>query len=123
MDRAQEEAIQRITAHYVDALRSGHTPKLSDYLTRYPHYANEISDFVAYFHAVENNLPAETVLLTERSPEFRIAMNVALSRIEQEQVRVNAARKKRRLGLPQQMVAEEPVAYQLNEQPPDLDEM
>lgn len=121
MDRAQEEAIQRITAHYVDALRSGRTPKLSDYLTRYPRYAAEISDFVAYFHAVEKDLPAETGPIPELPPEFCIAMKSALTHIAQEQAHVSVIGKSS-LVLPQQMVAEEQAAYQLSEQSPDLDE-
>lgn len=122
MDSTQEEAIQRITAHYVDALRSGRTPKLSDYLMRYPHYANEISDFVAYFHAVEKDLPTETEPIPKLPSEFRIAIDSTLTQIAQEQTHVNGAGKKSRLVLPHQLVAEKHVAYQLSEQPPAPDE-
>jgi len=121
MDRAQEEAIQRITAQYVDTLRSGHTPKLSDYLTRYPHYAAEITDFVAYFHAVEKDIPPETDPIPELPAGFRIAIESALTQIAQEQTRASVIGKSG-LVLPQQMVAEEQAVYQLSEQSPDPEE-
>jgi hypothetical protein len=57
MDREQEEAVLRITALYVAELEAGLHPRLSDYLARYPQYAGAIADFVAYYHAVEADLP------------------------------------------------------------------
>jgi hypothetical protein len=57
MDREQEEAVLRITASYVAELEAGLHPRLSDYLARYPQYAEAIADFVAYYHAVEAELP------------------------------------------------------------------
>src|SRR2546421_13017191 len=60
MDREQEEAILRITAQYVDEVRAGQRPKVSDYLARYPQYAAEIADFVAYYHTVEPPPPPAT---------------------------------------------------------------
>ncbi len=53
MSRKQEEAILRITARYVSEAQEGLHPSLSDYLARYPRYANAIADFVAYYHAIE----------------------------------------------------------------------
>ena len=67
MDREQEEAVQRITAHYVAELRAGRHPRLSDYLSRYPHYADAITDFVTYYHATEKNIPESMPPLSETS--------------------------------------------------------
>src|SRR5712691_5386363 len=77
MDRAQKEAVQRITARYVEEVRAGYRPNISDYLARYPHYANEIIDFVSYFHAVEVDVPTETLPVPALTGQFRIAMESA----------------------------------------------
>jgi len=57
MDRQQEEDVLYITAQYVAEVQAGQQPRLSDYLVRYPHYADAITDFVTYYHAVEEDLP------------------------------------------------------------------
>ena len=44
MDREEEEIIQRLTARYVSEFRAGQHPRLSEYLSRYPQYANMIAD-------------------------------------------------------------------------------
>jgi hypothetical protein len=49
--------VLRITASYVAEVEAGLHPRLSDYLARYPQYADAIADFVAYYHAVEADLP------------------------------------------------------------------
>src|SRR5712692_3622446 len=59
MDRVQEEAVLRITARYVTEVQAGRQPRLSDYLLRYPQYADAITEFVTYYHAVEVDLPEE----------------------------------------------------------------
>jgi len=61
MDRAQEEEVLRITARYVAELQAGRQPRLGDYLARYPQYAEAISEFVAYYYAVEADLPGEAL--------------------------------------------------------------
>ena len=118
MDRVQEEDLQRITAHYVAALQAGHNPKLSDYLVSYPHYTNEIADFVAYYHTFEKDIQLETEETTALAPEFHIAIGSMLDSIEQEPRKAKLSRK-RQLTEYRQRVAEEQAAYQLNEQPPD----
>ena len=60
MDRAQEEEVLRITAQYVAELQAGYQPRLGDYLASYPQYAGAISEFVAYYHAIEADLPGVT---------------------------------------------------------------
>ena len=77
MDRELEEAILRITAQYVEEVRAGHQPKLSDYLARYPQFADEIADFVAYYHAVEVDVPGETGETSPLAEDFRIAIDSA----------------------------------------------
>ncbi len=51
--RERDEVVLRITARYVAQVQQGQQPRLSDYLARYPHYADAIADFVAYYHAIE----------------------------------------------------------------------
>ena len=83
MDREQEEAILRITAQYVDEVCAGQEPKVSDYLARYPQFAGEIADFVAYYHTVEAGLPGETAIASPLAGDLRIAMNSARKRVLQ----------------------------------------
>lgn len=85
MDREQEEVVQRITARYVEEARSGHQPDIGDYLARYPQFADEIANYIAYYHAFEEDLPGETrsvPVLTKQSQE---AINTAWGRIVQSQ--------------------------------------
>ena len=77
MDREQEEAVLRITAQYVAEVRAGHQPKLSDYLARYPQFAAEIADFVAYYYTVEVDLPGETSITSPLVGDFHIATDPA----------------------------------------------
>src|SRR5712691_5160055 len=90
MDRAQKEAVQRITAQYVEEVRAGHRPNIGDYLARYPHYANEIIDFVSYFHAVEVDLPAETLPVPALTDQFRIALESAWKHADLSNAQTNA---------------------------------
>ena len=83
MDREQEEAILRITAQYVDEVRAGQQPKISDYLARYPQFAGEIAGFVTYYHTVEAGLPGETDIASPLTEDFRIAINSARERVLQ----------------------------------------
>ena len=70
MAEQQEDAVLRITSQYVSELRAGGQPKLSEYLARYPQYAEAIADFVAYYHAFEIQEPDDlsaSAPLSERS--------------------------------------------------------
>lgn len=58
MTRKQEDAVLRITARYVAEVQAQKQPRLSDYVTRYPQYSEAIVDFVTYYHAIEENIPA-----------------------------------------------------------------
>lgn len=78
-----DEVVLRITARYVEEVRAGREPRLSDYLARYPQYAEAITDFVVYYHALESQTPpapAQSMLppLSERS---QAAMQRALKRL------------------------------------------
>lgn len=73
MSREEEEAVLRITSRYVAELRAGRQPRLSDYLLRYPQYADAITDFVTYYHAVEVDVPAGvSVSVEEVSHDFAL---------------------------------------------------
>jgi hypothetical protein len=56
MRKEQNETLLAITTRYLADVQAGHSPRLSDYLARYPRYAAEIADFVAYYHACEEPL-------------------------------------------------------------------
>jgi transcriptional regulator with XRE-family HTH domain len=85
MDRKQEEIVQRITARYIEEVRSGHQPNMSDYLARYPQFADEIADFIAYYHAVEVGLPHETDQMPILTEQFHEAIDTAWERVAQSQ--------------------------------------
>jgi hypothetical protein len=53
MDREKEEMILRLTARHVLEYRTGQQPQLSEYISRYPHYADMIADFVTFYHAID----------------------------------------------------------------------
>jgi len=87
MDREQEEDVLRITAQYMAELQAGHQPRLSDYLVRYPQYADAIGEFITYYHAVEAGLPEESLgeshasTLPQLSDSSRTALEHAWKRI------------------------------------------
>jgi hypothetical protein len=87
MDREQDEMIQRLTARYVSQSRTGQQPRLSEYLSRYPRYADMIADFVTYYHASEVDIPQESDSIPPLSQASRAAfeeawMNVVYSDFE-----------------------------------------
>jgi hypothetical protein len=93
MDRRQEEDVLRITAQYVADVQTGRQPHLSDYLLRYPQYADEIAEFVAYYHAVETDLPQETAeelegfhSLPQLSETSRVALRRAWERVAEHEM-------------------------------------
>jgi hypothetical protein len=57
MTEQPEDELLRITVQYVSELQTGQQPRLSDYLARYPQYAEAIVDFVAYYHLAETQTP------------------------------------------------------------------
>lgn len=87
MAREYDDAVLRITARYVAEVRAGHQPRLSDYLARYPQYAEAITDFVAYFHAVEVDIPAATNIMPPLSEQSQSALDQAWERIASSEMK------------------------------------
>jgi hypothetical protein len=81
MDREQEEVVKRITARYIEGLRAGHQPRLSDYLSRYPQYADAITDFITYYHVAEVDIPEEIDSMPPLSQASRAALDDAWKRV------------------------------------------
>lgn len=83
MDNQNEEMIQRLTARYVAEYHAGRQPQLSEYLLRYPRYADVLADFVSYFHAVEIDLPLESEIIAPLSQTSRAVYVEAMEKVEQ----------------------------------------
>ena len=83
MDRKQEEMIQLLTARYVSEFNSGQQPQLSEYLSRYPEYADAIADFVAYYHAIEVDLPGESDIILPLTQTSHTALGQAWKNVLQ----------------------------------------
>jgi len=77
MDREHEEMFQRLTARYVSEFRSGQCPRMSEYLSRYPQYADMIADFVTYYHAIEIDVTQESEIIPPLSQTSRNAFDEA----------------------------------------------
>jgi hypothetical protein len=82
-ENEQEAAVMRITARYVAELQAGKQPRLSDYLARYPQYADAISEFVTYYHAVEADVPGEPANMPALSEVSQLALGRAWERVTQ----------------------------------------
>src|SRR5579863_5294810 len=87
MDREQEEVVLRVTAHHVEEVEAGHTPEISDYLARYPQYADAIARFITYYQTVELPLsqsassPLDAEDLNEFADDVHIAIESAWQRV------------------------------------------
>lgn len=53
----REDALDSITAQYANEYHVGKSPKVEDYVRRYPDYAAELIEFALHFHAVTAHLP------------------------------------------------------------------
>ena len=82
MDSEHEEIIQRLAARYVAEYHAGRRPQLSEYLLRYPKCADALTDFAAYFHAVEIDLPPESDLIAPLTLTSRAAYEEAMDKVE-----------------------------------------
>lgn len=95
MEKAREEAVQRITARYVAEVRAGGSPRLGDYLARYPQYTDAITEFVIYFHTIEGALLKEDEVLSladniqPLSESSRMALKQAWERLSQSEKALN----------------------------------
>ena len=87
MDREQEEVVLRLTTRYIEEVEAGHQPKISDYLARYPQYADAIANFIAYYQSVESPLsqlagsPGSVESGESFADEFPIAIESAWQRV------------------------------------------
>ncbi|QBD82303.1 hypothetical protein EPA93_42525 [Ktedonosporobacter rubrisoli] len=79
MDEKQD-AVLHITARYVEEFQAGQRPSLSEYLQRYPQYAEDIADFVAYYHMAEAAMP-EVEAGQQPGAESNTALSASLERI------------------------------------------
>jgi hypothetical protein len=57
MGNDQQDDIFYITALYVAEVQEGKQPNISDYIARYPQYADALADFAAYYQAFEAGGP------------------------------------------------------------------
>jgi hypothetical protein len=49
-----DDKLLSIASQYLSELEAGGQPSMSDLFARYPDYADELADFIAYYHAVES---------------------------------------------------------------------
>jgi hypothetical protein len=91
MDREQEEMMQRLTARYVSELRYGQQPHLSEYLTQYPQYADVVADFVAYYHAIEVDIPQESDTILPLTQPSHAALEQAWKKVLQVDFEVHGS--------------------------------
>lgn len=57
-DRQRQFALDAITARYVEEYQAGKHPRLEDYTRQYPQYAQDIAEFIMYYHAIAEDLAA-----------------------------------------------------------------
>lgn len=83
MGNDQQDDIFYITALYVAEMRAGKQPNISDYIARYPQYADALADFGAYYQAFEADAPDSSVS-TPLSQVSQAALTRALHRVQPE---------------------------------------
>ena len=49
---ARSYEIDGIIARYIDAYHAGQSPRIEDYVQRYPHYSSELLEFAVYYHTI-----------------------------------------------------------------------
>ena len=50
--RRRQNQIDRIIAQYTEAYRCGQSPRIEEYVDRYPEVASELLEFAVYYHTV-----------------------------------------------------------------------
>ena len=50
--RKRQYEIDSIIARYVDAYHAGQSPRIEDYVQRYPQYTGELLEFAIYYHTI-----------------------------------------------------------------------
>lgn len=87
--RERQYEIDRITAQYVDEVRTGRSPQIDDYVQRYPQYTRELLEFAVYYHTVGHDaVEPEEVPAAELSP----AALKAVAQIRERRAAVSASR-------------------------------
>ena len=73
--------LERLIARYADEFRAGKSPRIEDYIRRYPQYAVELGDFFVYFHSVGMEAPEPDPV---PAPQLSPVAQKALARIHQQ---------------------------------------
>jgi hypothetical protein len=81
--RERQYRIDRITARYEAEYRAGRSPRLEDYLRRYPAFSTELIEFAFYFHSVTVDLPEPDA---HPAAELSLAARAAQRRIRAQRV-------------------------------------
>lgn len=90
---ARQYEIDRITSRYEDEYRAGKSPKIAEYIERYPQFAQELAEFALFFHTVGSDQPEPNpTAASQLSP----AAQAARSRIHEQ---VNPATSPPLLGI------------------------
>lgn len=84
MEEAPDEMLFFITAQFVAEREAGQRPRLDDYIRRYPNYADEIADFIAYYSALEADLPLVSEAILPLSSASRVALDAAWRKVQRE---------------------------------------
>ncbi|HEU5348253.1 MAG TPA: hypothetical protein VFU63_06540 [Ktedonobacterales bacterium] len=79
--RQRQYEIDSIIAQYVDAYHSGQSPRIEDFVERYPQYASELLEFAVYYHTVGF---ATESLAGAPEPTLSPAAEKALARIREQ---------------------------------------
>lgn len=81
---SEDEQFVRITAEYVTECEEGRRPQLQAYIQRYPHFADALTDFAAYYHSVEAPLVStfpDNVYRTDEQGSIQKIIRKASSRV------------------------------------------
>lgn len=77
-DDERQYQIDQITARYEDEYHAGKSPRIADYVQRYPQFARELTEFALFFHTIGADQPEpEPAPARQLSP----AAQAALARI------------------------------------------
>jgi hypothetical protein len=81
--RKRQYEIDIIIAQYVDAYHAGQSPRIEDYVQRYPQYTGELLEFAVYYHTI--GFAAES-LDGPADPALSPAAEKAMARIREQRV-------------------------------------
>ena len=81
--RKRQYEIDSIIAQYVDAYHAGQSPRIEDYVQRYPQYTGELLEFAVYYHTIGF---ATESLDGPPDPALSPAAEKAMARIREQRV-------------------------------------